>query len=227
MRFGWLAAAAAMVCAMPAEAQTFIRYEVTGSGIQYNKNSAGQFTGQNDPVAFTVTFSALSSAGSYYLNGGQNFVGDGSSFSGSIAGNGLSNYNINGNAASSGVLSYSDLQNAPSYGRSIDLTANYMDTDGLGGFPSSAASSSASGTLRYGISNFGFGGNFLTYGTLSSFAVLGSSSTFQPYLVFQSYVASVPEPATWLMLICGIGLIGFALRRRDHTGATMPHSAIS
>lgn len=50
--------------------------------------------------------------------------------------------------------------------------------------------------------------------------------------VFQTYVAPtapvpgpVPEPATWGMMIIGLGGIGTLLRRRRNAMAQLPHAA--
>ncbi len=44
-----------------------------------------------------------------------------------------------------------------------------------------------------------------------------NGSTDYEKLVFQFDGGAVPEPATWLMLIAGFGLIGAAMRRKDRT----------
>jgi hypothetical protein len=47
---------------------------------------------------------------------------------------------------------------------------------------------------------------------------LGANPTFVPHVDFgfRTYVNSVPEPATWAMMIVGFGLVGGSMRRR-HT----------
>lgn len=47
-----------------------------------------------------------------------------------------------------------------------------------------------------------------------------SSSSTQVFALFS--VSAVPEPATWLMMIFGLGFVGGAMRRRNSTNVTTP-----
>lgn len=51
---------------------------------------------------------------------------------------------------------------------------------------------------------------------------LGGNPTYVPHvdLGFRTYVNSVPEPATWAMMIVGFGLVGGAMRRRHSVRVT-------
>ncbi|CAN5914139.1 hypothetical protein BH11PSE8_BH11PSE8_15380 [soil metagenome] len=47
-----------------------------------------------------------------------------------------------------------------------------------------------------------------------TFAALGTSDTLGGSLDAVSLTAAVPEPSTWALMLGGVGLIGFSLRRR-------------
>ena len=57
---------------------------------------------------------------------------------------------------------------------------------------------------------------------LLSFLAKGTPTGAPPFLLLDgvSMVAAVPEPATWAMLLGGVGLIGFMARRRKAAAAT-------
>ena len=78
---------------------------------------------------------------------------------------------------------------------------------GLNGL--SGAENSTTYIVRTNATNFALNG-FATVGNSTSFNV----QTFAP-------IAAVPEPATWGMMILGMGIIGFAMRRRQKVSTTV------
>ena len=55
---------------------------------------------------------------------------------------------------------------------------------------------------------------FLTFAPGDDFRGLRLTSTGRAFEIDDIAAAAVPEPATWTMLLSGMGLVGFALRRR-------------
>ena len=90
-------------------------------------------------------------------------------------------------------------------------------------FPSSFSSTSfLIGTTTYNIKLTGFG-NIVGDGFLSSNSAElhvreNSSATADLFAIVttQTAAGAVPEPATWLMMIVGMGAIGFVARRRSN-----------
>lgn len=87
------------------------------------------------------------------------------------------------------------------------------------------ADSTAQSTQKLSIANGGFSGwktATMTFTAASatqllSFMAEGSTPGAPPFLLLDnvSMIAAVPEPATWGMLLGGMGLIGFMARRRN------------
>lgn len=65
-------------------------------------------------------------------------------------------------------------------------------------------------------------GNFLATGTTASLSFTGSASSVDSAVGLDSIsVSAVPEPAAWAMMILGMGVIGFAMRRRTSAVAAI------
>lgn len=62
---------------------------------------------------------------------------------------------------------------------------------------------------------------FLRFADTDNFGSFRLTSTQRAFEIDDVAVSAVPEPATWSMLIAGMGLVGFAARRRRHV-ATVP-----
>lgn len=66
--------------------------------------------------------------------------------------------------------------------------------------------------------HFGLGGQYLTAGTFTlTFDNLPQSANF---FVDDINVSAVPEPSTYALMLAGLGVIGFAARRRTKHGGT-------
>lgn len=87
----------------------------------------------------------------------------------------------------------------------IGLGMAYMDTDG-------------NGTKEVGAGYFYIDGGVLSdFYSMNADAYIfhGEGSTRAAFYVADSLPAPVPEPAEYLMMLAGLGLIGFAVRRRQ------------
>ena len=202
MRFGWLAAAAAMVCAGQVSAQTFVRFEAIGFGL-VTPYPQGGVAGSIYASAFRAEFSLLTDIGSYTGPAGATYVGTGNTFSASAA-----NYVAYATGPTSGMLTYNETR----IGQGIQLRVNYQDTDTAGGLPSAVAGPEALGAIDYSLGD-GVSAPFSFRGTVGLFRVLGTSSTFENFWA-ATQPGVVPEPASWLTMILGFGAIGWAARRR-------------
>ena len=202
MRFGWLAAAAAMVCAGQVSAQTFVRFEATGSGTVTPSRVSGP-GGSSYASDFRVDFSLLTDIGSYSGPAGATYTGTGTTFSADAA-----NYAAYATGPTSGLLTYNETRN----GQGIQLRINYQDTDTAGGLPSAVAGPEATGTIDYSL-GAGSSAPFSFLGSIRSLRVLGTSNTFENFSA-AAVPAAVPEPASWLTMILGFGVVGWAARRR-------------
>jgi hypothetical protein len=103
-------------------------------------------------------------------------------------------------------------------GTSTDVS--FFDATGLAAGYSDAVwfSDAASGGLDVGGGN----GPINTIGAVS-YSGLESSPTFNPGIYSEYYgkiIISVPEPTTWAMMLVGLGMIGFAARRRRNVSVT-------
>ena len=202
MRLGWLAAAAAMVCAGQVSAQTFVRFEATGFGTVTPSRVSGP-GGSSYASDFRVDFSLLTDIGSYTGPAGATYVGTGNTFSASAA-----NYVTYATGPTSGLLTYNETR----IGQGIQLRINYQDTDTVGGLPSAVVGSAATGAIDYSLGD-GSSAAFSFLGNIRSLRVLGTSSTFENFSA-AAVTGAVPEPASWLTMILGFGVIGWAVRRR-------------
>ena len=144
--------------------------------------------------------------------------------------------NINGNSNAGNAKSYLNAQNAynlyndayPS--ANPDMTLNYLgDTDA--GFPGTfTGTGGLSGTWTL---SPGFLANFVAVKSSNAFILYQITATNSAswstmgllnnkdrqhelsHLVFFGTQGAVPEPATWMMMLFGFGLIGGAMRRRN------------
>lgn len=142
------------------------------------------------------------------------------------------------NEKATGNNSYGDAVTAYNYYNNThpsadpDITLNYLAKSDLGGFPGvitfndSSTKNSGTWTLSGYLVNFvavKTGDNFVLY-ELSSPASSGTWSTVDlgsktlSHLEFFGTVAPpIPEPASWALMIAGLGTVGFAMRRRRTT----------
>ena len=106
-----------------------------------------------------------------------------------------------------------------------DVNWGFANNDGPGGLPGTFLSagedtvSSVAFLGTDGIYNidqvfFNVGPQALGPGTYY-FAIQAVSPTFYTYLGFGAPMTTVPEPATWGLMLLGVGGIGVALRRRE------------
>jgi hypothetical protein len=56
---------------------------------------------------------------------------------------------------------------------------------------------------------------FAVYGTVKALVPNIGSVGYSGNMTLTPIVSAVPEPTTWGMLVCGLGLVGLAARRRD------------
>ncbi|TZG26077.1 PEP-CTERM sorting domain-containing protein [Sphingomonas montanisoli] len=128
---------------------------------------------------------------------------------------------------STGVFG-NDLTDSPMFSDTIDLgalpvgwmisaTISSTYQDGLQGeqdidFTGVTLNGQAFDIGSSGQNEFRFINNAVAQGTTNLFQISGTSGTNSSYSGTIN-VAPVPEPATWMMLICGFGMIAMALRR--------------
>lgn len=135
------------------------------------------------------------------------------------------------NEQATGNNSYGDAQAAYNYYNNThpsaapDITLSYLAKSDLGGFTGSVTglgSNSGTWSLSGFLVNFiavKAGSNFVLY-QLATPTSSGSWSTVDlgnknlSHLEFFGTMAPVPEPATWAMLIAGMGIVGASMRRR-------------
>lgn len=104
-------------------------------------------------------------------------------------------FSVNGGATNFGAFNISGGGDRGDWAAGADAQSAYLKPGQGGGF--SVADLTALDALGWGGSN------------------VGDSQMMSPTLIAQSFMgASVPEPANWMLLIAGVGLLGAALRRR-------------
>lgn len=91
-----------------------------------------------------------------------------------------------------------------------DADRNTLALDGLNTAPGSDADSMF--TTRSG--SFYGSGDMTTVRLRDYGSTYSTDAFFDNIVVTAAGVAAVPEPSTWMMLLCGFGLLGSALRRR-------------
>ena len=48
----------------------------------------------------------------------------------------------------------------------------------------------------------------------------GELNGFVPTFIHADFIAGVPEPGTWAMMIAGLGAVGFSMRRRRNVSVS-------
>jgi hypothetical protein len=120
---------------------------------------------------------------------------------------------------------------------------NIVELDGLGlqfvfvpknsssNFSPVSGNASSSSTLTSGFAPFvGTGSTLLTFSSTGLFGTFPSSGTLNvspliggnytlTYDYTKAVVAAVPEPATWMLMLVGIGMVGGSMRRRHRKTA--------
>jgi len=204
LMFGALLLTAA-TSATSAQAQTWIGYEATGTGLRYTTDANRNVVGQQDSVIIRMNFTILVS-GSVIPQNGITFYTDGSTFTANLPP--YQSYSFTG--GTSGVLGLRFNTAFPSGGGLLGATVNYADTDNLGGFPLAIASNQATGSVYQEFLNPQFGGGYnVITGTFNSFRIIGQVAGFSGI-----GLSAVPETATWGMMIVGFGMMGGAMRYR-------------
>jgi hypothetical protein len=120
--------------------------------------------------------------------------------------------------SSPGFISRSLTLAAGIYQLSFDYTGNQLGSQ----FPSASFTASVGslvaniGPLANNSSSFAsYSGIFTTTGpTTLTFSQNAGGDPFRGSILDNVVVASVPEPATWLLMIAGFGLVGGMMRRR-------------
>lgn len=153
---------------------------------------------------------------------------DGSTWAGTAAGdpggwgvNGTNGTNFQGfNGSSySETLTFSSLISL----FEVDATRTGGSSDGtvtINAFLNGAAAGTTSATLGAinSWSTLSLAGNF------NSLQISGFGTSFHPFALdnmrFTTATPAVPEPATWAMMILGMGAVGFAMRRRNKDVST-------
>jgi hypothetical protein len=130
---------------------------------------------------------------------------------------------IDGSSGSATLTLSSPLTSLSIYWGSIDTynTISFADGNGfsLGSFtgaqiPAAPADGSQANMLNNRRVNFDFGGSSAASVTFTS-----GSKAFEVDDIAGTGV--VPEPATWVMLIAGMGMVGAAIRRRRNSGVVV------
>ena len=120
-------------------------------------------------------------------------------------------------ASSSGFISRSLTLAAGIYQLSFDYTGNQLGSQfPLAGFTASVGSLVANiGPLANNSSAFtSYSGTFTTAGPTTLTFTQNGGDNFRGSILDNVVVASIPEPATWLLMIAGFGLVGGTMRRR-------------
>ena len=197
--------AAAAVCAVPAEAQTYLRYQITGIGQYQPVDGTVVPVGPSSADYFSTSFDVLQSG---VVGGSLSLVSDGNVFQ-ALVGGVSSSFVDTANASQSGLLTFNYKSGGETGGVSYQSTVNYADTDTVGGFPT--ISSIATGNFTATSLNYTQQKYYTFNGVVSGLNVY-IDPTFQSGVTF--VFGAVPEPAAWIMMILGFGAIGFAMRRR-------------
>ncbi|WP_174279811.1 PEP-CTERM sorting domain-containing protein [Sphingomonas bacterium] len=186
-------------------AAEFLEYQITGTAQQIIGDSSGRPTEPARLVRFSGVFSVLTEPG--FAFSGNNFLtSTGSIFSANML---YGSETVDG--TTSGLLTYASSYAVASVGGTTNFSLLYDDADTLGGLPTRIASPLATGTLSYSTGNGFINQSFRLSGTIDSFTIIGAVPGFVQFFP----TVYLPEPATWITTILGVGLIGVWLRRRQ------------
>jgi hypothetical protein len=200
MRFGMMLAAAAalVVGAGQASAATFVEYQVSGLG---NLTRPFDSSPTQQPVSFAYSFVIEVDPG--YSDYSTLSSGDGSTFN-----HGIQADAVNASVSAPNSLTFSAA--APYFaGSPTNFTVSYQADGDSTLFPRSLLSTNASGSVFFNETEKRSG--YIVTGNISQFRIVGQVADFA-FPTLQTY--ALPEPATWMMMIVGAGLIGAAARRR-------------
>jgi hypothetical protein len=177
---------------------------LTGVSISFASGSTASVQGSGYVAAVgTGTFTDTSTASFILLDGATSLIDSGI----------ISNMYI-GSMAAAGVTT-----NPAGTSVSLNGLSPYVLSTGLGSFSGGAGSQTAytveflgtgTGALPGSITSAGG----LTNGSTGTIFVGGSAAANGTLDVTYTYTASVPEPSTYALMLGGLGLAGFAARRR-------------
>jgi len=115
-----------------------------------------------------------------------------------------------------GTLTLSGSGSADLTGALLTIMVTSTPPGTSGSLPAGSISGTVTGTTSLGSINFAPGGitlgDFFYTVTNSPLSIVSIPSG--GVTTIQGFVASVPEPSTWAMMLIGFGAIGFAARRR-------------
>jgi hypothetical protein len=171
-----------------ANATTFVQYEARGTGFELVQTFTGFDTKLGDFIFDFVIGMNSGSDSSYSFQPGQN-----NTFSASVS---LGKIKINGQNIEAGG-------HGPSYSATIDVPSYQVFS--FGAIPTPTF---ATGLVDYDIAGL-FGATFYS-GSITSLVKVGTVAGF-----IQPTVSVLPEVGTWAMMILGMGVIGFAMRRKQ------------
>jgi hypothetical protein len=190
-------------------------------------SSTHNYTGQSALVGFSYNTSTVGAGGVF--SGGANFLNPYVTIGG-----GFGTYTFNDhvtpsfvNAASITLVDGSPDTLALKYDMDGYITnANYIESlitnfagasnflNGVGTLPS-AIRVSGSGTGSFGLTVFNDCLNYVCAPADFIPSVFGAQFSFNQLTIGPTPVAAVPEPATYAMLLAGLGVLGFTARRKS------------
>lgn len=203
MRIWQGALAAALMVAGQAEAATWVRYTASGSGIEtYEEQTLGDPIFYQRARDFIVSFSVDIDPNLDFDNG---YFSNGSFFRIFIDSNGF--LDVTGSPTT--LVADLDLSDTR-FREQLDFGATFNGTSPMGGFVTAINPIGASGSFSYLFSS----STLLGAQTRTMEGTINRVTTTFVSGFERVTVLSVPEPATWLMMIVGFGAVGAAMRRR-------------